>query len=340
MLNPEEVVNSFIDSFVESTDGRSNKFFKKVKEDKQFYVDLVKLYYETKSAKKVSKLVGLDSKYINTILKKFNVSIFCKRMDKDVLDLIIKDKLNGLSLGQLKLKYNFSLESLKRNLNNAGIDTSLKNPFDNLSEELVEEYKTKQLKELSKKYKVGVRTIKKYLLSKGVSIRTLSQSVSLNIKNKGVNFRGENINFKSNKNGSDILANSSYELARFLELEKDSSVLYYTKDVETICYNDCNNNYTADIYIEYVDGRKVVEEVKPNWYLNYMKKVLSLVDYLSHEQIAEKLNISIKSINKFIMSDLKFKEARSYFIAKGIEYKIITEDDIDIKLAQQYLKTK
>lgn len=338
MLTSEQIVDNFIHTFIEERDGRSNKFYNKVKKDRLFYIKLIELYTETKSANKVSEQVGLDSKYITTILNKFGVSTNKRKIDEKTLKLIIQDRLNGMSLGQLKLKHNFSLETLKRNLNKSGINTSLENPFDKLTEKVIEDYKSKQLKEIAKDYGVGIRTIKNYLISKGVKIRTLSQSVSLNIKNKGVNFKGENILYNSVKNNCEILANSSYELARFLELEVDEDVVLYTKDVETICYNDCNNNYTADIYIEYIDGRKVVEEIKPNWYLKYMNKVLSLAENTTQEDIAIELNISPKSVKKFLLSDLKFKEATKYFTAKGIEYKIMTEDNINIKLAQKYIK--
>lgn len=338
MLTSEQIVDNFIHTFIEEWDGRSNKFYNKVKKDRSFYIKLIELYRETKSANKVSEQIGLDSKYITTILNKFGVQTSKRKIDEKTLKLIIQDKLDGMSLGQLKLKYNFSLETLKRNLNKSGINTSLENPFDKLSEKVVEDYKSKQLKEIAKEYGVGIKTIKNYLISKGVKIRTLSQSASLNIKNKGVNFKGENILYKSVKNNCEILANSSYELARFLELEADDNVVLYTKDVETICYNDCNNNYTADIYIEYKNGRKVVEEVKPNWYLKYMNKTLDLIKNTTQENIATELNISLKSVKKFLLSDLKFKEAEKYFTEKGVEYKIITEDDIDIKLAQKYTK--
>lgn len=338
MLTSEQIVDNFIHTFIEEWDGRSNKFYNKVKKDRLFYIKLVELYTETKSANKVSEQVGLDSKYITTILNKFGVSTSKRKIDEKTLKLIIQDRLNGMSLGQLKLKYNFSLETLKRNLNKNGINTSLENPFDRLSEKVIEDYKGKQLKEIAKDYGVGIKTIKNYLISKGVKIRTLSQSVSLNIKNKGVNFKGKNILYNSVKNNCEILANSSYELARFLELEVDENVILYTKDVETICYNDCKNNYTADIYIEYKDGRKVVEEIKPNWYLKYMNKTLSLIENTTQEDIAIKLNISPKSVKKFLLSDLKFKEAEKYFTGKGIEYKIITEDNINTKLAQKYIK--
>lgn len=338
MLDAEEIVDNFINNFIEEWDGRSNKFYNKVKSNKSYYVNLVNIYHQTKSANKVSEQIGIDSKYITTILKKFGVSTSKRKMDEDTLSLIIKDKLDGMSLGQLKVKYNFSLETLKRNLNKKGIDTSIKNSFDKLDECIIEEYKTKQLKQIAENYGVGIKTIKNYLTSKGVKLRTLSQSVSLNIKNNGVNFKGENIHYYSTKNNKSILANSSYELARFIELETDDSVLLYTKDVETICYNNCNNNYTADIYVKYIDGRKVVEEVKPNWYLNYMNKTLDLLKCKTKEEIAKEMNISVKSVDKFILSNLKFKEAEKYFLQKGIEYKIITEDNIDINLAKHYLK--
>jgi DNA-binding CsgD family transcriptional regulator len=338
MLEAEDIVNNFINNFIEEWDGRSNKFYNKVKSNKSYYVNLVNIYNQTKSANKVSEQIGIDSKYITTILKKFGVPTFRRKMDEETLSLIIEDKLNGMSLGQLKIKYNFSLETLKRNLNKRGINTSIENPFDKLNEDIIEEYKTKQLKEIAKDYGVGVKTVKSYLVSKGIKLRTLSQSVSLNIKNKGVNFKGENIQYYSIKNDKSILANSSYELARFIELETDSSVLLYTKDVETICYNNCNNSYTADIYIEYIGGKKVVEEVKPNWYLKYMNKTLELINCKTKEEVAAEMNISVKSVNKFILSDLKFKEAKKYFPQKGIEYKIITEDDININLAKCYLK--
>ena len=113
MLTPEKIVDNFIDTFIEEWDGRSNKFYNKVKKDKTFYVKIVELYNQTKSANKVSEQIGLDSKYITTILNKFGVSTSKRKMDEKTLKLIIEDKLKGMSLGQLKIKYNFSLETLK-----------------------------------------------------------------------------------------------------------------------------------------------------------------------------------------------------------------------------------
>lgn len=337
MLTSKEIVDKFIDEFIEEYDGRSNKFFNKVKTNKELYIKIVDLYFETKSANKVSEQVKIDSKYITTILNKFGISTAKRKMDEETISLIVEDKLKGMSLGDLKRKYNFSLATIKRNLNNRGIDTSIENPINKLSEKVLEDYKTKQLSEIAKEYKVGKETVKKYLIKNGVKLRTLSQSVSLNVKNKGVNFKGVNILYYSVKNSCDILANSSYELSRFIELESDDTVKEYTKDVETLCYNDCKNNYTADILVLYNDGRKIVEEVKPNWYLKYMKKVVDLHKIVEPEDIAKDLNISVKSVKKFLLSDLKFKEAFSYFRTKQIDYKIITEDQIDIKLGQKYL---
>ena len=340
MLTSKEIVNNYVLNFIEEWDGRSNKFYNKVKKDPQFYEKIVDLYFETKSANKVSDIVKLDSKYITTILNKFGVSTSKRKMTEDVLELIILDKLSGMSLGQLKVKYNFSLETLKRQLNNRGVDTSVVDPIDKLDESVIEDYKTKQIKQIAKERNVGKETIKKYLIKNNVPIRTLSQSASLNIKNNGVNFRGENILFYSSKNKVDILANSSYELARFLELEEDKSVVSYTKNVETICYNDCNNNYTADILIFYKNGEVVVEEVKPNWFIKYMNKVVEMLKNKTINEIATDINISEKSVKKFILSYQKFKEADLFFGNKGIKFIIITEDNINIKLAEKFLNRK
>lgn len=336
MLTPRDILDNFINSFDIKADGRSNKFFKKVVENKEFYINIIQLYLEGNSCLKISKEVGLDAKYISTILGKFNVKCRKKLLDQETLNLMVIDRLDGMSLSKLSKKYSFSMDTIKRGLNNAGVDTSIKDSILKLDDRVIEDYKTQQLSEISKKYGVDKRVVKKYLISKGVKIRTLSESVSLNIKKNGVNFKGENIPYKSLKNDCELLANSTYELCRFLELEYDHSVIMYTKDVETIHYNNNRNTYTADIYIEYRCGKKVVEEVKPKWYLKYMNKTAELLEYCTKDEIAELLYISEKSVNKFLLSAMKFEEAYRYFLSKGIEYKIVTEDNINLQLIKTF----
>lgn len=342
MLIAKRAVQNYIDNFPDYTDNRKNKFYKKVLENKDYYIELVHMFLQGDSCRQIGMKLNIDNKYVSVILNKFKIDTSPKRMSKeDLKNIIIDREDNKLSLSELSKKYNYSMETIKRNLNNSNIVTSITPITNKLTDEIIELYKSSNPSEIAELYNVSSSTIKRFLESKNVKLRTLSQSCSLMIKKRGVNFKGSSTPFQSYKNKKWILSDSSYELSRFIELENDSSVLMYSKDVETISYNNNRNNYTADIYIRYSDGREEVEEIKPNWFLNYIEKIKDLVDSgESKEDISKSTGLSLKSINKFLLSDIKFKEAFEYFKKKNIKYSIKTEDNININLANYTCLTK
>jgi transposase len=115
-------------------------------------------------------------------------------------------------------------------------------------------------------------------------------------------FDNGSVNVKSKKGVlntrfGDIYFNSSYERDRIIQLEKDQNIFDLRRCDDFIEYeiNGKTRRYNPDIKITYIQGKEVVEEIKPFCMIN-------------------KLNNRIKITN-----------AKSFYKKKDIIYKVITE---------------
>lgn len=112
-----------------------------------------------------------------------------------------------------------------------------------------------------------------------------------------------NIPWQSKKTGRWEFADSRWEVVRMGQLDKDVTVRHWTRLAERIPYIDAAGRhrfYAPDFIIEYADGTTVVEEVKPKVKVNTPSTLM------------------------------KAAAAASVLGAKGIDYRIVTEDDIGI----------
>jgi hypothetical protein len=77
--------------------------------------------------------------------------------------------------------------------------------------------------------------------------------------------------FFSKKNGEEIFCASSWESKRVRTLEKDADVASYKKEPFKIRYRLGGHihHYYPDFLVTYVDGRRVLEEVKPSAMLEF-----------------------------------------------------------------------
>ena len=103
--------------------------------------------------------------------------------------------------------------------------------------------------------------------------KNVSCSAKCSAEFKSINFNHDwilNQNsgfFSSLKSGGEkkIRFDSSWELRRFKELEFDPKVILWDRCQDKILWYDSDNKkhcYNPDIYIEYEDGKRVVEEIK------------------------------------------------------------------------------
>lgn len=110
--------------------------------------------------------------------------------------------------------------------------------------------------------------------------------------------------FHSRKCGAWIYTDSNYEFARLWQHEDDTSVASFRRCSDTIRYEfeGKARSYRPDFVVEYVDGRVVVEEVKP-------------------------CAMASKGPNP-----AKFQAAQSFYAALGFAYLVVTEKDIGLSV--------
>ena len=146
------------------------------------------------------------------------------------------------------------------------------------------------------------------------TIRSQSEATSIAIQNGRPVYSGINTPWQSTKTGRWEMANSTYELLRMGQLDADADVVSWGKKTPLIAYTDAagkSRTYVPDFLIEYADGRRVVEEVKPAFQLE---------------------SATVKA---------KHAAAREQLAADGIEFRVVTQNDIgadDIKEAYRHLR--
>jgi hypothetical protein len=93
--------------------------------------------------------------------------------------------------------------------------------------------------------------------------------------------------------------------------------------------------------VTYTDGRVEIEEIKPAYIVQKVKLLEELrKENASEEDIREAIDVS-DSMYKVIQKTLsKFSAARQHYAENGTTYKIMTENEIDVRLADYSSITK
>ncbi len=224
-------------------------------------------------------------------------------------DAIIKLYKSGIGIKPIKNQLSASQRTIYRTLNEAGIPIRERGyPGGNIKPDIKDEIERLYLeenistREIADRLGVNAANVWSILNKRGVRIRSRSEAGVMSVQKRGIGTtrRGLSAPWYSEKAGGWIRADSRYELVRMSQLDNDPNVVYWTKAaVERVPYSE-GRYYVPDFYIEYKDGKKVVEEIKP-------------IYCISDENILQKESA-----------------ARKYFNAKQIEYKIVTENDIGI----------
>lgn len=133
-----------------------------------------------------------------------------------------------------------------------------------------------QTRDHRRKNSLGVlKAIKSGRLDPGKNVREfIAAGGSKKYWNSRVN-RGTHGMFYSRKNRKKLRYDSSWELERMQYLEADETVVSYKKNPVQIPYalNGQAHYYFPDFMVEYVNGTKVLEEVKPKAFLKDSKNV-------------------------------------------------------------------
>lgn len=131
--------------------------------------------------------------------------------------------------------------------------------------------------------------------------RSRSEIAAIKIIKNGSPVSHRGVHGKINTSFGIIHHDSSYERDRIIQLTQDENISFFGRCKDRIKYkieDDIIKGYIPDFYIEYKDGRKIVEEVKPF--------------------------VFIKKFNNLI----KFKSAKEFYKNKNIIFRVTTESAI------------
>lgn len=129
--------------------------------------------------------------------------------------------------------------------------------------------------------------------------------------------------YKGNPN--DIVYRSSYELKMMNFLDVNSHILEWSSESVVISYispvDNRRRNYYTDFFVKLYDEntksvKGLILEVKP-------KKFLTPPKY-------RKTNSYIKEVKEYLKNKAKWDAARKYCEGRNVEFKIITEDNLNI----------
>lgn len=150
---------------------------------------------------------------------------------------------------------------------------------------------------------VGTTTIARWLATAGVG-RSMSEAFAIATQKGRKQWgRSPSIPWQSSKTGVWEFADSRWEVVRMRQLDDDTSVTYWTKRTPRVPYvtsSGRHRTYAPDFWIAMCDGSLVVEEIKPERFVN---------------------DPSVKE---------KTKAARAYFLDNGIGFKVLTEFDVGV----------
>lgn len=222
--------------------------------------DAMALYQDGLSMLEVERRTGIDDQAIKRILERNNIEIR-------------KENLNPRYDAELK---NEALRLYSEGLMSAAV--------------------------VARRLSLKTHTVKEWASSAGV-IRDQSEAAAIAIANGHT--RGRSFSrylWQSSKTGEWNVADSTFEGARMQQLDEDESVEYWSKCADKISYADpvsgVVRTYIPDFFIEYSDGSRMVEEIKP-------------------------LGLTNTPVNK-----AKSASAKMFYHDKGVEYVVVTEDDI------------
>ena len=282
---------------------RSNKIIL-TKEQKEKILDLYlkktkidDIVFETKIKKRIIYDVLRERGVIRNLSKK---------IEEETKDKICSDFLNKKTIKEIQKKYDIKSDAtiykiLKQR--SIYIDRVAHNKIsDEIRNKIVNEYiNGLNICELHEKYGYGTTTIARWVKSVNAT-RSFSDAFSLSANKGRKHFKGTNLPWFSTKTNKWFVADSIWEAVRMEQLDNDELVINWEKSADRIPYFDDKNEshyYIPDFKIWY-KNKIVVEEIKPN-------------DLVNND-----INI------------IKSKAAIEYYEKQGIQYKIVTENEIGL----------
>jgi len=302
-----------------------------VEKNKSLYAYAVNSFLKGASFNSISSDIGISTPTIRRVFEDIGINEVRNKIEKKLDDILLDMYNKKMSANKISSELNIDISIVLKRLKENGIDVSRHLLSSEQRKAVVDLYNQGEpTKEIASLFGIGNNTVGVIIQNSGGVLRTNSESLAISIKKNGANIRSVRTPFQSLKNNKWIIADSSYELARFIELEKNNNVKRYTKDVDVVKYNGGANTYLPDILVEYNDGTKEVEEIKSTWQLDYARKVDDLIKSgMSIEDIAKTFKVSEKYARNLKLLNEKLSFAKEHYKSLGVNFKIITENDID-----------
>lgn len=251
-----------------------------------------------KSTTEIAKIVGCSANTACRVLNGAGVdtsSFPCKNK----LDYVVKLQKEGKTNVEIAAELGGCARQVTTWLRKRGIQ--IRPQIDrNLKDEAVRLYSEDKMsiRNVANRLGIGSVVVRRAVINAG-AIRTLSKARCLATrKDMGRDqYRSQAYHWQSRKTGIWQPAGSRWELVRMSQLDDDNSVAEWTRCPFYISYNG-GKTYNPDLLVTYKDGRKVVEEIKPQRYAITPK------------------------------NQAKFAAARVYLQEKNIPFVVMTEEEI------------
>lgn len=223
-----------------------------------------------------------------------------KGITDDVRKQIVELYESGMSGPQVAKTLGIGSSTVHRELMKQGKSRGLeevRNIDPEIKAKAIELYQVEQLNtyEVAKALGVGQTSVARWIRQANVS-RGYSAAQALRVSLGRIKGRGisSNVTLPS---GKIIHTDSTYELARVVQLSKMSDVVSVERATHQISYREGAARYNPDLLVKTKDGRTIIEEIKPAGLIT--------------AQVLEKA-----------------QAAKEFYAEKGIEYRLISEIDI------------
>ncbi len=275
----------------------------------------------TKLANKYSVSYGAVRKWVMDSGNRLRTSSEAK-MDKVKIKKAVKEYINGATTKQLSIKYKVDRATISDWLVMEGIKPQTYSERLGITQEMrdsaISLYVNDKLNcvEIAKIYKVSPSSVFYWTRDER---RPTSEIYAIKSARGELKDRGRRANKgKVNTRFGEIYFDSSYEKDRLIQLNNDSSVVVLKRCPFVVPFvkNDKKSFYNPDLYIEYADGKKVVEEIKPLIRIKEIEnrnKIIAAKIFFSNKDIIFKVTTEFKIYGR----ESKVYQKYIRFIAKA-----------------------
>ena len=262
---------------------------------------IIKLYSsDNLSMAAIKRKAGFSPITIKKVLSEEQIAIRPKqptKYSKDVMSLVLQYYSEGKSCPFIANLMSISKTHIKRWMRASNIMMRDRSVSQAIKNEILRLYLDKKMSpaQIALRFNKTEMAISSIVHRSGKR-RSISEAQCL-VSLRRAYKKGRGGWWQSKKTGRWEYGMSVMELLRMKQLDDDERVFFWTKEVPFVEYGE-GRRYVPDFYVEYVNGAKAIEEVKP----------FSQYGYPENQE--------------------KWGAARSYFSKKGILFMIISEQNI------------